>query len=432
MPTSTTPQQTIAELLVALEAAVHAEDRALSMELEQKILQCLSSEAADRYRIEPQARTLLEKLDRSQPESRLIERGQTESFDLSPAEMNRKVWFGTNREPSSTHGVGFEGHRYNETTLGFAHAKGDNKVEVSLLNNKDFYDQIKKYHDDKKNEMVKKNRIETLHSLIYLHGFKTKFADAVENAAKLSENLKLNGAIAMFSWPSRGGIGSIFTLEDYFVDEATIEGGEAAITEFLGQYAENCGADQVHVIAHSMGTRGLLRALQRIAANPEKRDKVKFGQIIFAAPDVDRDLFLDITRLCFDERPKEGEAPKEPKLIRAKRATLYGSYQDGAVFYSELILHSGHRAGFFRPIYHTYTVNQEIFDTVAVDTGILVDFPTGHGYYISSTLVRHDENDLIRYNASPDNRVNLKEITAKHHQTNENHRMWELDATKLA
>ena len=41
----------------------------------------------------------------------------------------------------------------------------------------------------------------------------------------------------------------------------------------------------------------VLRALQRIAANAETRGKVKFGQIFLAAPDVDRDLFLDLARL---------------------------------------------------------------------------------------------------------------------------------------
>jgi esterase/lipase superfamily enzyme len=37
--------------------------------------------------------------------------------------------------------------------------------------------------------------------------------------------------------------------------------------------------------------------LQRIAANAQTRGKVKFGQVFLAAPDVDRDLFLDLARL---------------------------------------------------------------------------------------------------------------------------------------
>ena len=69
-------------------------------------------------------------------------------------------------------------------------------------------------------------------------------------------------------------------------DEATIEASERAITEFLIDFTTNCGAEKVHVIAHSMGNRGLLRALQRIAASAETRTRIKFGQIFLAAPDV--------------------------------------------------------------------------------------------------------------------------------------------------
>jgi hypothetical protein len=67
---------------------------------------------------------------------------------------------------------------------------------------------------------------------------------------------------------------------------------------------------QVHVIAHSMGNRGLLRALQRIAANAGTRGKVKFDQVLLAAPDVDRDLFLNLARLYPEH---------------AERTTLYAS-----------------------------------------------------------------------------------------------------------
>lgn len=65
--------------------------------------------------------------------------------------------------------------------------------------------------------------------------------------------------------------------------EPTIEASERAITDFLVDFTANCGAEKVHVIAHSMGNRGLLRALQRIAAHAETRGRVKFGQIFLAS-----------------------------------------------------------------------------------------------------------------------------------------------------
>jgi tetratricopeptide (TPR) repeat protein len=91
----------------------------------------------------------------------------------------------------------------------------------------------------------------------------------------------------------------------------------------------HCGAEKVYVIAHSMDNRGLLRALQRIAAQAQTLGQVKFGQIFLAAPDVARDLFLDLARLY---------------PAHAERTTLYASNGDLPV---HLSAHRGseHRHG---------------------------------------------------------------------------------------
>jgi esterase/lipase superfamily enzyme len=90
------------------------------------------------------------------------------------------------------------------------------------------------------------------------------------------------------AWPSRG------TLNGYTADEASIEASEGAITDFFVRLATESGADVVHVIAHSMGNRCLLRAPQRIEANAERRSRFRFGQIFLAAPDIDTAFFEDL------------------------------------------------------------------------------------------------------------------------------------------
>ena len=62
MLTPTTPQRPLAELLIELEAAVRAGDRARATTLERAILQRLAIEAADRAAVERRVRELMDEL----------------------------------------------------------------------------------------------------------------------------------------------------------------------------------------------------------------------------------------------------------------------------------------------------------------------------------------------------------------------------------
>jgi len=204
------------------------------------------------------------------------------------------------------------------------------------------------------------------HALFFLHGYNVTFEEAAIRAAQIGVDLAVPGATAFFSWPSRGSVTA------YPADEATIEASEGAITDFLVDFATNCGAEKVHVIAHSMGNRGLLRALQRIAANAQTRGQVKFGQVFLAAPDVDRDLFLNLARLYPEH---------------AERTTLYASDADLPVHLSSQ-LHDAPRAGYYQP----YTVAPGV-DTVAVpdfDLDLL-----GHAYFAQAEALLYHIRDLM-------------------------------------
>ena len=401
MPTSANPQRPLADLLEELEAAVRTGDRVRAIQLEQEILQRLATEAADRAAIERQVRALLAELDRPKPEKRLL---GPEVFDLvrgilpapPAADVVYPVWFGTNRKPA---GDGFTGERHDRTTLGRAlvyvpeaHRFGeigtsfwrrllrfDLRDDHLHLQGMEWRERKTFFEEIKATMQAARDTDETPHALFFLHGYNVTFEDAAIRAAQLGVDLKVPGATAFFSWPSRGSVAA------YPADEATIEASEPAITDFLVDFTENCGAERVHIIAHSMGNRGLLRALQRIAANAQTRGKVKFGQIFLAAPDVDRDLFLDLARLY----PEHGE-----------RTTLYASRRDKAVHLSYK-LHAAPRAGYFAP----YTVAPGV-DTVAVpdfDIDLL-----GHGYFAQAEALLHDIHDLMRHSEPPKSRQRIK------------------------
>ncbi len=202
-------------------------------------------------------------------------------------------------------------------------------------------------------------------------------------AAQIGYDLKVPGPVAFFSWPSRG------SLAAYPADEASIEASEQPIADFLVEFAQNCKAGnttpKLHLIAHSMGNRGFLRALQRIAASAELRGKVHFNQIILAAPDVDRDLFLSLAALY---------------RAHADGVTLYASSRDLAVHLSAK-LHDAPRAGYFVP----YTV------TPGVDTIAVPDFDVdllGHSYFAQAEALLHDIFDLLRHGEPPAKRQRIE------------------------
>jgi esterase/lipase superfamily enzyme len=407
MPTLTNPQQPLPELLAELEAAVRADDRARATLLEQAILQRLTAEAADRAALEMRVRALMAELEQTAATAR----GATqEPFALErgsePPEAEGvvyPVWFGTNRKPNAA-GDGFTGERHDRVTRGRAevyvpqaHRFGESGTSfwkrllrfdlrddhlrlqhVEVQAREAFFADIQQAMRDARDSG------EQTHALVFLHGFNVTFEDAAVRAAQVGYDLKVPGATAFFSWPSRGSVTA------YPADEAGIEASERAITDFLVDFAANCGAERVHVIAHSMGNRGLLRALQRIAADAQTRGKVKFGQVFLAAPDVDRDLFLDLASLYPEH---------------AERTTLYASDADLPVHLSSR-LHGAPRAGYFEP----YTVADGI-DTVAVpnfDIDLL-----GHSYFAQAEALLHDLHDLMRHNEAPARR---QRITAAVHE----------------
>jgi len=219
------------------------------------------------------------------------------------------------------------------------------------------------------------------HALCFLHGYNTSFEEAAIRAAQLGCDLDVPGPTAFFSWPSRG------TLPGYAADEASIEASERAIADFLLDFAGHCGAARVHLIAHSMGNRGLLRALQRIAADTEARGRLKLAQIFLAAPDVDRDLFLDLARFY-------------PAV--SERTTLYASAADRAV-HASYVVHAAPRAGYFEP----FTVAAGV-DTVAVpdfDIDLL-----GHGYFAAAEALLTDIATLMRHDEPPERRRRIEPI----------------------
>ena len=121
-------------------------------------------------------------------------------------------------------------------------------------------------------------------SFLFVHGYNVSFEDAARRTAQLAYDLGFDGPAVFYSWPSRGDAAA------YTIDEQTIEWSQANLRAFLEHYTLHSGAQRIYLIAHSMGSRALTRALGAVlAAHPEIRNRLK--EVILAAPDIDADVF---------------------------------------------------------------------------------------------------------------------------------------------
>jgi esterase/lipase superfamily enzyme len=168
----------------------------------------------------------------------------------------------------------------------------------------------------------------------------------------------------------------------------------------MTDFAQRSGATAVHIIAHSMGNRGVLRAVNRIAAKAQRRTGKPFGQIILAAADVDADLFRQLSAAYAQV---------------ANRTTLYVSKRDLAVEASRW-LHKFARAGLMPP-----TLVLPGIDTINVTNVDLTML--GHGYIAEARDVLTDMHALITHGAPPGERFGLREA-----KNEEGERYWLIGA----
>jgi esterase/lipase superfamily enzyme len=211
-------------------------------------------------------------------------------------------------------------------------------------------------------------------ALVFIHGYNVTFEGAALRAAQLGTDLAVPGIMAFFSWPSQG------TFRGYVDDEASVEASEPYLVEFLDKFVKHSKAERVHLIAHSMGNRGLLRSLQRLLPQITTGKQALFGEIILAAPDVDVDLFRDLATTVFTDQVR-------------KRVTLYTSSRDRALT-SSAFLHGYARAGFNPP--YVLLPPLDTIEVANVDLSLL-----GHGAFAEARPVLTDIHTVLFDPAKP-------------------------------
>jgi esterase/lipase superfamily enzyme len=172
----------------------------------------------------------------------------------------------------------------------------------------------------------------------------------------------------------------------YPVDESNIEWTQSDLARFLDDFASQTEAENIYLIAHSMGNRALTRAfVALVTQKPAIRQK--FRELILTAPDIDAEVFKrDIAPQIIGTNP----------LV-----TLYASSADKALLASKKF-HGYPRLG-DAGARLVVLPGMETIDATAVDTSFL-----GHSYFSESSSVLSDIFYLIRDGKPADQRFALK------------------------
>lgn len=301
-----------------------------------------------------------------------------ESYDVV------RVFYGTNRERSAdtTEVNNFYASTVGKLDLGFldvsipsSHTYGD--VERPSLWRLEFSEDPDKHVVLQSIEPV--DRDEFVNSLaghvqrsrkkeafVFVHGFNVAFDEAARRTAQMAHDLTFDGPPVMFSWPSDG------KLSSYVADMDDADASETDFRDFIEMVATESQAKQIHLVAHSMGSRLVTTALNRLAEESKYREIPKLNEVILAAPDVDANVF------------KNQIAPRI--LSTADRVTIYASSTDRALQASKAV-HQGHRLGLGGENMVTFPDNDaiDVVDATGKDLGWFA-MGLGHSAYGNELL----------------------------------------------
>lgn len=232
-------------------------------------------------------------------------------------------------------------------------------------------------------------------AFVFVHGYNVRFDAALKRTAQLATDLGIEGPAICFSWPSLGQIAG------YTADESTVNWSAPHFEQLILDLRDKAKVKSINIVAHSMGNRALLQAVERIGmrieafnqavnqfAATEQVEKPKIiDQLIMAAPDVDARTFT-------------GRYTKYLDMI-AEHSTMYFSADDRALWLSEL-LHGGSRVGLSGTL-----ASLDGIDAVDIGSQKLLSF--GHSYYGSDPAVIDDLAAVLLKHQRPRDRGWLKQ-----------------------
>lgn len=202
--------------------------------------------------------------------------------------------------------------------------------------------------------------------LIFVHGFNVKYQDAVLRSAQITYDLKYQGPVMLFTWPSGAGDGFFddkFLNKTYEQNQKSAKNSVKLFKEIMLKLGEN--NLPANIIIHSMGHQVVLPALNLLGKENGNlfSEKKLVNELILSAPDYEINEF-------------QNNVDSIKKLT--KRITLYCSYNDKAMVASSTI-NNNERLGACANVEGVDTINVSLIDDKT--------FGTGHSYYAGREII---------------------------------------------
>jgi esterase/lipase superfamily enzyme len=158
--------------------------------------------------------------------------------------------------------------------------------------------------------------------MIFVHGFNTLFSEGLYRLAQVDHDAQTVDVPVLFSWASRGKV------TDYIYDSNSATAARDDLAHTLSLLFAS-DAEQVNILAHSMGNWVTVEALRQIAIAGRIPHNEKLGSVFLAAPDIDLDVFKSELRQFPEPRrrfyvivSKDDQALQISSLIAGGKARL--------------------------------------------------------------------------------------------------------------
>ena len=230
--------------------------------------------------------------------------------------------------------------------------------------------------------------------LIFVHGYNTRFEEAVYRFAQIVHDARVDVAPVLFTWPSGGSV------VDYVYDRDSAMYSRDAFEDVLRALVANKNVGSISILAHSMGNYLAVEGLRQMAIRDHGLPS-KIRDVMLASPDIDVDVF----------RRQIAEIDVRP---RTTQFTLFVSRDDKALGISSFLARDSTRLGALDPTAEPYSSMLEKAQVNVIDlTHVASNDSANHSKFATGEVVSAIGDRLAQGQTLSDSKAGVVEFARR-------------------